>query len=84
MATHEPFRELVGWLRCLRGVDTVTAVTVVTDLFVVSRFDSASKLMGYLGPTPLERTSGEARRGGITKAGGVRVRVDVIGPSGKR
>ena len=28
----EPYAEQVGWLRCLRGIDTVTAMTIVAEL----------------------------------------------------
>ena len=74
IATHEPYREPVGWLRCFRGIETVTAMVIVTELFDVERFDSLKKLMGYLGLTPSEYTSGKEKRGPITKAGNGRVR----------
>jgi transposase len=74
VATHEPYREPVGWLRCLRGIDTVTAITIIAELFDFHRFASARKLMGYLGLTPSEHTSGETRRGSIPKAGNGHVR----------
>jgi transposase len=78
VATHEPYCEPVGWLRCFRGIDTVTAMTIVAELFDFSRFSSAPKLMGYLGLTPSEYTSGDPRRGSITKAGNGRVRSILI------
>ncbi len=78
VATHDPYREPIGWLRCIRGIDTVTAVTIVAELFDFQRFPSAKKLMAYLGLTPSERTSGETRRGGITKTGNGRVRRALI------
>jgi len=74
VAAHEPYCEPVGWLRCFRGIDTVTAMTIIAEVFDFSRFPSAPKLMGYLGLTPSEYTSGDAKRGGITKAGNGRVR----------
>ena len=74
VATHEPYRIPVGWLRCFRGIDTVTAMTVLAEVFEFGRFDTAKKLMGYLGMTPSEYTSGDENKGGITKAGNVRVR----------
>lgn len=74
VATHDPYREPVGWLRCFRGIDTVTAMTIMAELFDFSRFGSAPKLMGYLGLTPSEYTSGDPNRGAITKAGNGRVR----------
>ncbi len=74
ISTHEPYRDPVGWLRCFRGIDTVTAITIVAELFDFERFDSARKLMGYLGLTPSEHTSGKERRGSITKTGNGHVR----------
>jgi transposase len=67
---QEPYREPVGWLRCFRGIDTVTAVSLLAELHDFRRFRSARELMSYLGLVPTERSSGEReRRGGITKAG---------------
>ncbi len=78
VATHEPYRDTVGWLRCFRGIDTVTAMTVLAEIFDFQRFDSAKKLMSYLGLTPSEYTSGIPKRGGITKAGNTRARKILI------
>jgi transposase len=72
---NEAHREPVAWLRCLRGVDTVTAMTLATELHGLERFRSPRQLMGYLGLTPSESSSGESkRRGAITKAGNSHVR----------
>ena len=62
-------------LRCFRGVDTVTALTVPAELGNVTRFGSARQLMSYLGLTPSEYSSGaRQRRGPITKTGNSHVR----------
>lgn len=72
---QEPYREPVGWLRCFRGIDTVTAMTIVTELHDVRRFQNARPLMAYLGLVPSEHSSGErVQRGGLTKAGNRHVR----------
>lgn len=69
-AGQEPYREPVGWLRCFRGIDTVTALSLVAELHGFSRFRTARELMSYLGLVPKEHSSGEReRRGSITKAG---------------
>lgn len=78
LATHKPYAEPVGYLRCFRGINTVLAMTIVAELFDFERFDSAKKLMGYLGLTPSEHTSGVIRRGGITKTGPRRPRTALI------
>lgn len=70
-----PWTKQVGWLRCFRGIDTITALTVLSELHGVGRFDSPRQLMCYLGLTPSEDSSGDKdRKGGITKAGNRRVR----------
>jgi transposase len=75
LAEREDYREIVGLLRCFKGVETLTAVTLVTELFAFGRFDSPRDLMGYLGLVPSEHSSGERRRpGAITKAGNGRLR----------
>ena len=61
--------------QALRGVDLIVAVTFVTEIGDLRRFESPRRLMAYLGLVPSERSTGDAvRRGGITKAGNGRVR----------
>jgi transposase len=75
LAQSEPYRAAVAALRCFRGIDTLTAITVLTEIFDFGRFDSPRALMAYWGVTPSEDSSGEKRRpGGITKTGNRRVR----------
>ena len=59
----------------LRGVQMVVAVTVVSELGDLSRFDNPKQLMSFLGLTPSEYSSGERQsRGRITKTGNGHVR----------
>lgn len=74
VASRSPYAEPVGWLRCYRGIDTVTAMILLSELFDFERFQTARQLMSYLGLTPSEYTSGAPNRGSITKAGNGRVR----------
>jgi len=68
-------RPLVEAMCALRGIDRVTAMTVVSELGDVTRFDHPRELMAFVGLTPSEHSSGERRRrGGITKAGNGYVR----------
>lgn len=65
----------VAGLRALRGVDTITAMTVLAELGDLTRFDSPRQLMGFLGLVPSEHSSGSRRRqGAITKTGNGHVR----------
>ena len=75
LATQEPYKEPVAWLRCFRGIDTVTAISLVAELHDFRRFGSPRALMGYLGLVPSENSSGESRRrGSITCTGNNHVR----------
>lgn len=75
IADTEPYREPVGWLRCFRGIDTLTAMLILAELHDVRRFTSAPALMAYLGLVPGEDSSGEKhRRGRITRTGNALVR----------
>ncbi len=57
-------------LRCLRGVDTLTAVGLCSEVGDFERFERPSQLMSYLGLVPCENTTGQQRRlGSITKTG---------------
>lgn len=75
LSETEPYREAVGRLSCLRGIKTMTAMIVLTELLDLRRFPSPRHLMAYLGLVPTEYSSGGAqRRGGITKTGNAHVR----------
>jgi len=67
--------EMVTALMALKGVNMITAMTVVAELGDISRFESARQVMSYLGLVPSEHSSGNRqRRGGITKSGNGHVR----------
>src|SRR5512143_1395245 len=78
-ALEEEMRQAMGgWslapvviaLMALRGVELITAMTVVAELGDISRFASARQLMAHLGLVPSEHSSGNRQqRGGITKTG---------------
>jgi transposase len=75
IAETDPYRERVGWLRCFRGIDTLTAMLMLPELHDFRRFQSARALMAYLGLVPGEDSSGEKhRRGRITRTGNALVR----------
>jgi transposase len=65
-----PWTVQVGRLRCLRGIDTLTAVGLCSEIGDFERFARAQQLMSYLGLVPSEFTTGQQRRlGSITKTG---------------
>jgi transposase len=66
---------VVEGLCALRGVDLVTAATIMAELGDLTRFNSPRQLMAFLGLVPSEHSSGKSRRqGGITKTGNSHVR----------
>jgi transposase len=60
----------VARLRCLRGIDTLTAVGLCCEVGDFARFARAGRLASFLGLVPAEDSTGERRRlGSITKTG---------------
>jgi transposase len=57
-------------LKCLRGIDTLSALGLCAEVGSFARFEHPHMLAAYLGIVPSEHTTGENRRqGAITKAG---------------
>jgi transposase len=74
---------LAGWkwepvvraLMSLRGVQVLTAMTLVAEVGDFRRFEDPKSLMHFLGLTPSEHSSGGQRvQGGITKCGNAHCR----------
>jgi transposase len=75
IAAADRYREPVGWLRCFRGIDTLSAMFILAELHDFRRFQSPRALMAYLGLVPGEDSTGEThRRGRITRTGNALVR----------
>jgi len=65
-----PWQVQVGRLRCLRGIDSLTAAGLCAEIGDFERFARAEQLMSYVGLVPSESTTGQQRRlGAITKTG---------------
>jgi transposase len=65
-----PWAQQVARLRCLRGIDTLSALGLCAEVGDFERFARPAQLMSYLGLVPSENTTGEKRRqGSITKSG---------------
>jgi transposase len=70
---------VVEALQALRGINLVTAATVMAEIGDLSRFENPRQLMAYLGLVPGERSTGDTvHRLGITKAGNSRVRQALV------
>src|SRR5687767_8190903 len=75
LVTLEPLQTRVQRLRCFRGMDDITALTIAAELGDPRRFPSARGLMAYVGLIPSEHSSGTKRaRGAITKTGNAHLR----------
>lgn len=75
LSRTEPYRDKVGLLRCFRGIDTTTAMVILTEVIDFSRFTRPGLLMSYVGLVPSQHSSGQVvRTGAITKAGSRRCR----------
>jgi transposase len=61
---------VVAAFQAMRGVQFMTAVTMVAEAGDLRRFDHPRQLMAFLGLVPSERSTGESKhQGGITKTG---------------
>ena len=73
--TESVFSSQIEGYMALRGIDRLTATTLVAELGDLRRFPDAPGLMKYLGVVPSEHSSGATKsRGGITKTGNGHVR----------
>ncbi len=66
---------VVTALMAMRGIDLVSATTLLAEIGDLSRFRTPTELMAYLGLVPSENSTGDSiKRGAITKAGNRRAR----------
>jgi transposase len=75
LLTLEPLQQRVQRLRCFRGIDDLTALTIAAELGDARRFPTAPSTMAYVGLVPSEHSSGAKRaQGAITKTGNAHLR----------
>jgi transposase len=75
LAGSSPWAVTITRLRCLRGIDTLSALGLCAEVGEFERFEHPDSLAAYLGIVPSERTTGQQRRqGAITKAGSTHAR----------
>lgn len=71
----EPLRSRLQRLRCFRGINDLTALTIAAELGDPRRFPTAPSIMAYVGLVPSEHSSGTKRaQGAITKTGNAHLR----------
>ena len=72
---RSPYRNVVDGLCCMKGVKTLTAMILATEIGDIRRFPHPRALMAWCGLVPQERSSGARQwRGPITKRGNRHVR----------
>lgn len=75
LASDSPWAKAIARLRCMRGIDTLSALGLCAEVGEFERFGHPDQLAAYLGIVPCENSSGEHRRqGAITKAGSTHAR----------
>jgi transposase len=75
LLTLEPLQHRVHRLRCFRGIDDLTALTIAAELGDPRRFATAPSTMAFVGLVPSEHSSGTKRaQGRITKTGNAHLR----------
>jgi len=75
LALTAPCAPTLARLRCLRGIDTLSALGLCAEIGEWERFDHPDQLSAYLGIVPSEHTTGRQRRlGSITKAASTHAR----------
>jgi transposase len=74
-AQSSPHAQTIAALQAMRGIKLITAVTIVSEVGEISRFQTPRQLMAYAGLVPSEHSSGgRTRRGSITKTGNAHLR----------
>ena len=70
LVPDSPWAETVARLRCLRGLDTLSALGLCAEIGDFERFERPERLMSFLGLVPSEHSTGQKRKlGSITKSG---------------
>jgi transposase len=79
LSETEKYKKKKDSLNCFRGVDTLTAMTLITEIGDVKRFKHPKQLTSYAGLDVIEYSSGgKEKKFGITKMGNKRIRTAAI------
>jgi len=75
LSQQDPYRLPVRYLRALKGINILSALTLVVEVQEFRRFQKAPAFMSYCGLVCSEHSSaGRIRRGSITKVGNAHIR----------
>lgn len=59
LSQKETYKEKIGQLRCLKGIDTTAAMIIHVETSDFNRFPNAKAYASYCGVTPREDSSGD-------------------------
>jgi len=75
LAKQAPYQRRVSYLMALKGIQELTAMTIIAEALDLRRFTDAPAFMAAIGVVPSENSSGDVeRRGNITKTGNSHLR----------
>jgi transposase len=75
LAKQAPYQKRASYLMALKGIQALTAMTIIAEALDLRRFTDAPAFMAAIGVVPSENSSGEIeRRGSITKTGNSHIR----------
>jgi transposase len=75
LAKQEPYQRPVSYLMALKGIQELTAMTIIAESLDLRRFPDAPAYMASIGVVPSEDSSGDREsRGSITKTGNSHLR----------
>ncbi len=79
ISQHPKYKQKVQALRCFKGLETLSSMTLISELGDIKRFSHPKKLTSYAGIDITEYSSGgKEKRFGITKQGNRHIRTTVI------
>ena len=82
LALSAPCAHTVARLRCLRGIDTLTALGLCAEIGEWERFDHPDQLSSYLGIVPSEHTTGSSAPARVDHQGRLHPRPTAAGRGG--
>jgi len=78
-AESERYKKKKDALNCFRGIDTLSSMSLITEIGDIKRFPHPKNLTSYCGMDIKEYSSGgKEKKGGITKMGNKRIRTTAI------
>jgi len=79
LSNTETYQKQVTLLKSVPGIGLLTAMTILTELESIDRFNNIDKMCGYIGLVPSTKSSGEKERtGDITPRGHSVLRTAII------